>query len=111
MDINVLVPVMQGTEELEAVTIIDLLRRAGIRVTVAGENEIVTCSRGIKILPDVLIDSIDTDLDFDAIILPGGAQGTENLMKNETIKKMLNHQKSKGKMMPLFVPHRPCLLI
>ncbi len=98
MDINVLVPVMQGTEELEAVTIIDLLRRAGIRVTVAGENEIITCSRGVKLIPDVLLDSIDTDLVFDAIVLPGGVQGTENLMKNRTIEKMLEHQKSKGKL-------------
>jgi 4-methyl-5(b-hydroxyethyl)-thiazole monophosphate biosynthesis len=98
MDINVLIPLAQGSEELEAVTLIDLFRRAGIRVTVAGENEIITCSRGVKIIPDVLLDTIDTDLEFDAIILPGGAQGTDNLMKHSILGKMLEHQKAKGKM-------------
>ncbi len=98
MDINVLVPIAQGTEEMEAITIIDMLRRAGVRVTVAGENEIITCSRGVKIIPDVLLDTIDTDLNFDAIILPGGAQGTDNLMKHSILGKMLEHQKSNGKM-------------
>jgi DJ-1 family protein len=98
MDIKVLVPLAQDSEELEAVTIIDLLRRAGIKVTVAGENEIITCSRGVKIIPDVLLDTIDTDLSFDAIILPGGAQGTDNLMKHNILGKMLEHQKSEGKM-------------
>lgn len=97
MDIKVLVPLAQGAEELEAVTIIDLLRRAGIKVTVAGENEIITCSRGIKIIPDVLLDTIDIDLNFDAIVLPGGGQGVENLMKNEKLGILLKHQKSQNR--------------
>ncbi|MBI3258688.1 MAG: DJ-1/PfpI family protein [Ignavibacteriae bacterium] len=47
-----------GAEEMETVIIIDILRRAGVSVRVAGENEIVTCSRGVKIIPDVLFDDV-----------------------------------------------------
>ena len=50
---KILVPIAQGTEEMEAVIIIDMMRRAGFKVIVAAENEIITCSRGIKIIPDV----------------------------------------------------------
>ncbi len=111
MNKKVLVPLAQGTEELEAITVIDLLRRAGIKVTVAGENEIITCSRGVKIIPDVLLDSIDIDLDFDAIVLPGGAAGVENLMKFEQIGTILEYHKSRNKMIaalcagPLVLAH------
>ena len=98
MNVKILVPIAQGSEELEAVTMIDLFRRANIKVTVAGENEIITCSRGLKIIPDVLLDTIDTDLHFDAIVLPGGAQGTENLKKHDILGKILDFQKSKNKM-------------
>ena len=111
MNIKVLVPLAQGVEELEAVTIIDLLRRANINVTIAGENEIITCSRGVKIIPDVLLDTIDTDLEFDAIVLPGGAQGVENLMKFDKLGILLEHQKSKNKIIaavcaaPLVLSH------
>ena len=54
---RVLVPIADGSEELEAVTLIDLLRRAGILVTVASlDGEPVTASRGVKIIPDVSLD-------------------------------------------------------
>jgi 4-methyl-5(b-hydroxyethyl)-thiazole monophosphate biosynthesis len=54
---RVLVPLAQGCEELEAVTIIDLLRRAGIEVIAAGlEGGPVTASRGVRLLPDMTLD-------------------------------------------------------
>ena len=54
---RVLVPLADGCEELEAVTIIDLLRRAGIEVVAAGLNDgPVTASRGVRILPDMSLD-------------------------------------------------------
>ena len=54
---RVLVPLAQGCEELEAVTIIDLLRRAGIEVIAAGlESGPVTASRGVRLLPDMTLD-------------------------------------------------------
>ena len=77
MSKKVLVPIAQGTEEMEAVIIIDMLRRAGVKVIVAGANNIITCSRGVKIIPDKYFSDIDEDDTFDAIVIPGGKEGTE----------------------------------
>ncbi len=82
MKIKILVPIAKGTEEMEFAIIADMLRRAGAEVVIAGDKEIVVCSRGIKILPDVLIDDLDMDENWDAIFIPGGLGGTENLTKN-----------------------------
>jgi DJ-1 family protein len=79
----VLIPIAQGTEEMEVVIIIDILRRAKLLVKVAGENEIVTCAHGLKIIPDKLIDNIDDDEFYDALIIPGGLEGVNNLRNNE----------------------------
>lgn len=96
MDIKILVPIANGSEEMEAVIIIDMLRRAGIHVRVAGESEIITCSRGLKIIPDVLLESIVDDDVFDAIIIPGGDQGTFNLNRNEYLQTILKKHKEKN---------------
>ena len=61
MSKKVLVPIAQGTEEMEAVIIIDMLRRAGVKVIVAGANNIITCSRGVKIIPDKYFSDIDEE--------------------------------------------------
>lgn len=75
----VLVPLAQGCEELEAVTITDLLTRAGINVVTAGLDEkIVTASRGMKLIPDKQLDDVLND-DFDMIVLPGGLPGADYL--------------------------------
>ena len=79
---KVLVPIAPGFEEIETITIVDILRRAGARVTLAGTQEgMLEGSRGIKIEPDALLDSV-IDLDFDLICLPGGQPGTDNLKKD-----------------------------
>ena len=71
-----LVPIANGTEEMEAVIIIDTLRRAGFDVTVAGLTAgTIEASRGVKLLPDTLWDKINPD-DFDILLLPGGFGGT-----------------------------------
>jgi 4-methyl-5(b-hydroxyethyl)-thiazole monophosphate biosynthesis len=82
---RVLVYLAPGFEEIEAVTVIDLLRRADIDVTVAGlEEGSVTGSHGISIHSDVYYESINPD-DFDYMVLPGGQPGTNNLKKNQKV--------------------------
>ncbi len=76
---RVLVPLASGFEEIEAVTIIDVLRRADIEVVVAGlESGLVTGSHGITVQADVDIDSVLAE-DFDLIALPGGMPGADHL--------------------------------
>ena len=73
---NVLLLVAPGTEEMEAVIIIDTLRRAEWSVTVAGVQEgVIEASRGVKLVPDVLLNQVDFDA-FDGLVLPGGYGGT-----------------------------------
>ncbi len=76
---TVLVPLAQGCEELEAVTVIDLLRRAGITVVSAGLDEKpVRGSRGTVLVPDTTLDEA-LKQSFDMVVLPGGQPGTNNL--------------------------------
>lgn len=92
---KILVPIAHGTEETEAVTIIDLLRRANYSVTVAGSDKICTCSRGVQIIADITLDEIEDYSYFDAIILPGGAQGVDILSKNQKlINSLIEHNRS-----------------
>lgn len=90
-----LVPVAHGTEEAEAVVVIDLLRRAGIPVVVAGESPLVVCSRGVRIVPDVLLEEVSEEEPFAAIVLPGGMRGTEALARNEHVRRLLQAQKQR----------------
>ncbi len=98
MTVNVLVPIADGTEEIEAVTIIDVLRRAEAQVTVASVGELqVTASRGVKIVADCLISDCMED-NFDLVVLPGGIPGAENLRDNAALKEILLRQSDAGKM-------------
>ena len=94
---KVLVPLAPGFEELEAVTIIDLLRRATIDVTVAGlVDGAITGSRGTRIVPDIpLASAIDSD--YDMIVLPGGLPGADNLNSDDQIHALLQQMSAKGK--------------
>jgi len=80
---RVLLPLAQGCEEIEAVTLIDILRRAGIEVITAGLAPGPVCaSRGTVLLPDTTLDLVLSET-FDMIVLPGGMPGSEHL-KNDT---------------------------
>ena len=94
---KVLVTLAPGFEEIETITVVDILRRAGARVVLAATEEgLIEGSRGISILPDILIDQVD-DRDFDLVVLPGGQPGTTNLQNNETVKTIIQnmHQSRK----------------
>ena len=93
---KVLVPIAAGTEEIEAVCIIDVLRRAGAEVVVAsvGAKE-VTCSRGVKLVADKLLGDCKSDA-FDMIALPGGIPGAENLRDSADLTELLKRQAGAG---------------
>ena len=92
-----LVPIAQGCEELEAVTIIDLLRRAGVEVVTAGlVPGPVTASRGVVLVPDVMLDSVLDDA-FDMIILPGGGPGADRLDADNRIRGLLERLSGEGR--------------
>ncbi|HDK38453.1 MAG TPA: DJ-1/PfpI family protein [Thiolapillus brandeum] len=96
---RVLVPLAPGCEELEAVSIIDLLRRADIEVVTAGLSDgEVTCSRGVVIIPDASLDEVLGD-DFDMIVLPGGLPGADHLNEDGRIRELLKHMAEQGKYM------------
>jgi DJ-1 family protein len=94
---KILVPIANGSEEMEAVVIIDMLRRAGAEVVVAGDGDLITCSRRVRIVPDVTLDDIADDEGFDAIVIPGGTRGVENLTENRSFEEILTrHRKKNG---------------
>jgi len=92
-----LVLLAQGSEEMEAVITIDVLRRGGIDVTVAGVDgpEPVRCSRGVVITPDAALDRLDGE--FDVVVLPGGAEGAQRLAKSPKVGSLLRAQESAGR--------------
>lgn len=94
---RVLVPLAQGCEELEAVTIIDVLRRAGVEVTVAGlEQGPVTASRGVVLMPDTTLEAV-LDQDFDLVVLPGGLGGAQRLEADQRIAALLRRMSEQGR--------------
>lgn len=95
---KVLVPIADGSEEIEAVCIIDVLRRAGAEVTVASVNDLtVTASRGLKITADVPI-SACTGKTYDLIALPGGMPGAEHLRDSDALALLLRRQQGENRL-------------
>lgn len=94
---KVLIPLAQGCEELEAVTLIDLLRRAGIETITAGLDERpIQASRGVTLIADTTLDQV-LEQEFDMIILPGGQPGTDNLSADVRIIALLKKMAHTGK--------------
>jgi len=94
---RVLVPLAQGCEELEAVTVIDLLRRAGIEVVTAGlAAGPVRASRGVVLVPDSTLDAV-AQQDFDMIVLPGGLPGADHLNDDPRLRQMLQRAAAAGR--------------
>ncbi len=95
---RVLIPLAQGVEEIEAVTLMDVLTRAGAQVFTASidPQQEIHCSRGAKLLADSQLEDLQTE-EFDLIALPGGGQGAAELATSMTLKAMLMEQKKAGR--------------
>lgn len=85
-----------GVEETEAVTIIDVLRRAKVEITAAGlEEPLVEGGHAIKIMADTVLAEV-AERSFDLVILPGGMGGTNNLLASEGVLALLRRHAAQG---------------
>jgi len=95
---RVLVPLANGFEEIEAVSIIDVLRRAGVEVIVAALNGemLVQGANGITVQADTEVKKLTAD-ELDMVVLPGGWDGTHALADDENVQNLLREMDTKGK--------------
>ena len=95
---KVLIPLAEGFEELEAVSLIDVLRRAKIEVIVAGVGtQTVAGAHHIKIETECLVSEVNSD-ELDMIVLPGGWDGTHILAEDEDVQSLLKEMDAKEKL-------------
>jgi len=95
---KVVILLADGFEELEAVAIADVLRRAEIEVVLAGLHDgPVTSARKVRLLPDAVIDMVRPD-DFDMIVLPGGQPGADNLNADPRVRELVRQFYGSGKL-------------
>jgi len=94
-----LIPIADGSEEIEVVCLIDVLRRAEVVVTVASVMDAreITASRGTTIVADALISDCSGQ-QYDLIALPGGMPGAEHLRDCEPLIEMLGEQRDAGRL-------------
>src|SRR5262249_44991002 len=92
-----LVILAQGAEEMEATICVDVLRRGGIEVVLAGldGDGPVVCSRGVRIVPDVALSAAKGP--FDVIVLPPGAGGARRLAESAAVGNLLRAQEAAGR--------------
>ena len=97
MSTKALVVFADGFEDIEAVSIVDVLRRGGVEVVSASLNAepFAMSAHGIRMSTDAVLADVLED-EYDAIILPGGGEGTENLKKCEPLLERLRRQKESG---------------
>lgn len=94
---TVLVLFAKGSEELEAVTIVNILRRAGVAVTLAGiEEGPLSGARNITLLPDTSLNKVLHE-NFDMVVLPGGQPGTDNLKADVRVLELVKRMAGQGR--------------
>lgn len=93
---RVLVLIADGTEEMEAVIVIDVLRRGDVEVVVAGVDgpQAVICSRGVVLTPDAALEAV-AGQEFSWVVLPGGAGGSERFAQSEAVGALLRAQRER----------------
>lgn len=97
---RVLVPLAEGFEEIEAVTIVDVLRRARLSVTTAALGGAADChvpgAHGMVVRADTALDAVDREQRFDAVVLPGGGPGARRLQRDERVLDALRSVVARG---------------
>jgi 4-methyl-5(b-hydroxyethyl)-thiazole monophosphate biosynthesis len=95
---RVMVPLANGFEEIEAFTVVDILRRANIKVDTVGViGSVIQSKHGVKIIVDRTLNQINPD-SYDAIILPGGSPGYQNLGRTSKLIEILKTFNSQNKL-------------
>ena len=97
---NIAVHLAKGFEEIEAIAIIDVLRRAGLKVTVVSVTGSlqITGSHQIEVMADELFENMEYS-SVDMIVLPGGMPGAENLNQHQGLKKQIESFNTQGKLL------------
>ena len=95
----VLLPIADGTEELEAISIVNPLRRAGCDVTIASIKDDLTCkcAQGTTIIADKLFSEVK-DGEYDLVVLPGGGDGANAMRDCASLVELLKARKAAGKL-------------
>lgn len=95
---KVFVPLADGFEDVEAMTVIDILRRAGIDVDVVGiPGSVIESRSGVRIMTDKKLSEVNVD-EYDGIILPGGNRGVTNLSRSLSLLEMIKRLNTRGKL-------------
>jgi DJ-1 family protein len=93
---SALVFLAPGFEDIEGITVIDILRRAEIETTVAGlVPGPITAARQTKHMPDVLLKEIDPARKFEVVVLPGGAEGAKHLSESPLVREWIERQRER----------------
>ena len=94
-----LIAVADGSEDLESVTLLDVLRRADIEVVVASieSRRMITCARGLRLTADAMLNDVLAQ-DFDLIVLPGGMPGAQRLAEHLPLAQRVQQQARAGKL-------------
>ena len=96
---KVLILFANGTEEVEALTPLDYLRRAGADVTLVGVGgEYPVGSHKITVKADVPLDALDESADFDMLVIPGGMPGTNNIEASEKAQALITRAEKEHKL-------------
>ena len=102
MSVRVLIPLGKGFEEVEAISVIDVLRRVGCEVILAAVDEesqkalVVESQSGLKVSVNVKITEVLAS-SIDSIVLPGGWEGTQNLIKSKEVGALLADLHKRGR--------------
>ncbi|WP_460120669.1 DJ-1 family glyoxalase III [Pseudomonas sp. S2_C03] len=99
MTYRALIPLAEGIDDLQAVTLVDVLRRAKVEVVVASieGRRMLTCARGTRITADAMLVDVLAQ-PFDLIALPGGAVGAQHLSAHQPLQQLIKDQVKAGRL-------------